>query len=130
MDTLYLVFKDRFQIVFGFALLTEKFSLKQTETLTYQLYSVKAASSVRKMLFLTTKNVALLAKFPKKKAPLAGASLSCFSMPVIGRKGDYRHNYLLVKSQTNRRISFGGNRSRGPLATTSNLLRLMMICPV
>lgn len=87
MDTLYLVFKDRFQIVFGFALLTEKFSLKQTETLTYQLYSVKAASSVRKMLFLTTKSVALLAKFPKKKALLAGAHCPASQSPLSEGRG-------------------------------------------
>ncbi len=41
MDTLYLVFKDRFQNVFGFALQTTKTLLKQTETLTDALYSVK-----------------------------------------------------------------------------------------
>ncbi len=46
MDTLYLVFKHQFQIVFGFALLTIKLRPKQTETLTYEVRSVKARSNL------------------------------------------------------------------------------------
>lgn len=42
MDTLYLVFKHRFQIVFGFALQTTQMRPKQTETVTYDVNSVKA----------------------------------------------------------------------------------------
>ena len=55
MDTLYLVFKHQFQIVFGFALQTEKLRLKQTGTLPQYRRSVKRGSLFVRMLFFADK---------------------------------------------------------------------------
>jgi hypothetical protein len=55
MDTLYLVFKHQFQIVFGFALQTEKLRLKQTGTLPQYRRSVKRGLQFVRMLFFADK---------------------------------------------------------------------------
>lgn len=68
MDTLYLVFKHRFQIVFGFALQTQKLRPKQTRTLTYQSHSVKPTSNLCWGFFLSDKSAAILDFFQGRKA--------------------------------------------------------------
>jgi hypothetical protein len=70
MDTLYLVFKHRFQIVFGFALQTQKLRPKQTRTLTYEPHSVKPPSNLCWSFFLPDKSAAILELFRGRKATL------------------------------------------------------------
>jgi hypothetical protein len=70
MDTLYLVFKHRFQIVFGFALQTLKLRPKQTRTLTYEPKSVKPTSNLCWSFFLANKKRRFLTQFQRRKATL------------------------------------------------------------
>jgi hypothetical protein len=83
MDTLYLVFKHQFQIVFGFALQTIKLRLKQTETLTDEVHSVKARFQTLLVFLLGNKSAALLALTPKGKATLQVAIGTLFGTPKL-----------------------------------------------
>ncbi len=55
MDTLYLVFKHQFQIVIWIALQTVQTRPKQTETVTYEVYSVKHVLIIPVLFFWRTK---------------------------------------------------------------------------
>jgi len=70
MDTLYLVFKDQFQIVFWIALQTINCRPKQTETLLYGIYSVKQGQVFVKCYFYRTKRPPFSKQFFREKRHL------------------------------------------------------------
>jgi hypothetical protein len=71
MDTLYLVFKDRFQLSW-IALQTTKTLLKQTKTLTEAPCSVKRRQGSKFVIF-SNKKAAFLQAILKRKAALKRA---------------------------------------------------------
>src|SRR5688572_32315159 len=88
MDTLYLVFKHQFQIVFGVCVQTIKLCLKQTETLTQEFCSVKRGLGFGKCYLYRTKRPPFSLHFQEKSGTfmcLLNSVISTF--PVSGGMG-------------------------------------------
>jgi len=81
-DTLYLVFKHRFQIVIWIALQTIQTRPKQTGILTNDLYSVKRRSPESPIYPENKKRRNLLATFPRKSDTVGHRKISLFQNPL------------------------------------------------
>jgi len=107
-DTLYLVFKHRVQIVFGFALQTILTRPKQTGILTNDLHSVKQSRQILPIYSENKKRRNILAML-RGKATLKVVKNSLFSnplMPLQKRNGHYRDKNQLVNTSWRRTANF------------------------